>query len=103
MLNHPISVAAQFFSSYRDYPEGEIQALTWDGVGLSMLWKTRRIKGTVVDFSLCDVNNDGVLDLVVCLNTHTGVLGVNSRKTTLVAYPLDLDQADPNTPPVIER
>ena len=103
LVNHPISVAAQFFSSYRDYPEGEIQALTWDGVGLSMLWKTRRIKGTVVDFSLCDVNNDGVLDLVVCLNTHTGVLGVNSRKTTLVAYPLDLDQADPNTPPVIER
>ena len=103
LVNHPISVAAQFFSSYREYPEGEIQALTWDGVGLNMLWKTRRIKGTVVDFSLCDVNNDGVLDLVVCLNTHTGALGINSRKTTLVAYPLDLEQADPNTPPVIEN
>lgn len=103
LVNHPVSVAAQFFSSYREYPEGEIQALTWDGVGTSMLWKTRRIKGTVVDFSLCDVNNDGVLDLVVCLNTSAGTLGVNARKTTLVAYPLNLDQADPNTPPVIEN
>ena len=103
LVNHPISVAAQFFSSYREYPEGEIQALTWDGVGMSMLWKTRRIKGTVVDFSLCDVNNDGVIDLVVCLNTHSGALGINNRKTTLVAYPLDLSQADPNTPPVIEN
>ena len=103
LVNHPISVAAQFFGSYREYPEGEIQALTWDGVGLNMLWKTRRIKGTVVDFALNDVNNDGVLDLVVCLNTHAGALGLNSRRTTLVAYPLDLEQADPNTPPVIEN
>ncbi len=104
IVNKPISTAAQFFSTYRDFPEGEIHALSWDGVGMSLLWKTRRIKGTVADYAIADPNNDGVQDLVVCLNTHTGVFGTNSSRTMMLAYPLDFDRADPNTPPVqVER
>ncbi len=103
LVNKPISVAAQFFDRYRSFPEGEIQSLFWDGVGLSLLWKTRRIKGTVADFDLADVNNDGVPDLTVALNTHRGALGLKNRKTVVVAYPLDLGLTDPNTAPVIER
>ena len=102
LVNKPISVAAQFFNNYREYPEGEIQALSWDGVGLNLLWKTRRIKGTVIDFGINDVNNNGVKDLTVCLNTYAGALGIAKSRTVLVAYPLDLENADPNTPPVME-
>jgi len=102
IVNKPISVAAQYFSSFRDYPEGEIHALTWDGVGLSLLWKTRRIKGTVADFALTDINNDGTPDLAVCVNTYTGALGVAKSKTTIIAYPLDLSQANPATAPARE-
>ncbi|MBR5734925.1 MAG: VCBS repeat-containing protein [Desulfovibrionaceae bacterium] len=103
LVNKPISAAAQFFSSYRDFPECEIHALTWDGVGTNLLWKTRRIKGTVTDFAVSDPNNDGVTDLVVCLNTHTGVLGTTASKTVLVAYPLDFSKTNPNTPAVISE
>lgn len=63
-------MSAQFFENYRFFPEGEIESLYWDGVGLGLQWKTRRIKGSVVDFALADPNNDGTKDLVVCLNTH---------------------------------
>lgn len=101
LVNKPISLAAQYFSSFRDYPEGEIHALTWDGVGLSLLWKTRRIKGTVVDFGLADANNDKTPDLAVCVNTYPGALGIGKTRTLIVAYPLDLDQANPNTQPVV--
>lgn len=103
LVNKPVSVASQFFDRYRSFPEGEIQALYWDGVGLGMLWKTRRIKGSVADFDLGDANNDGMQDLTVALNTHRGALGLKNRKTVIVAYPLDLEQADPNTPPAVER
>ena len=99
LVNKPISLAAQYFSNFRDYPEGEIHALSWDGVGLSLLWKTRRIKGTVVDFGINDANNDKTKDLVVCVNTYTGALGIGKSRTTIVAYPLDMNRADPNTPP----
>lgn len=103
LVNKPISVASRVFDRYRSFPEGEVQALTWDGVGLSMLWKTRRIKGSVADIGLADVNNDKTMDLVVCLNTHPGALGFENRKTILVAYPLDMSSADPNTAPIIEN
>ena len=99
LVNKPISTASQFFQRYRYYPEGEIHALYWDGVGLGLKWKTRRIKGSVVDIDLADVNNDGVLDLVVGLNTHPGTLGVGSRRCVITAYPLDLNMTNPNAAP----
>ena len=67
--------------------------------GLSLAWKTRRIKGSVMGLSLADFNNDGVLDLVTCINTHPGTLGMAARKTVVQAYPLDLEKTDPHTQP----
>ena len=69
LLNKPISTASQLFDRYRFFPQGEIHALYWDGVGLGLKWKTRRIRGSVAEIDLADVNNDGILDLVVGLNT----------------------------------
>lgn len=97
LVNRPISTASQFFERYRFFPQGEIHALFWDGVGMNLQWKTRRVKGSVADFAIADVNNDGVMDLVLMVNTHPGALGMESRKTALVAYPLDLSKVDPNT------
>jgi hypothetical protein len=103
LVNKPISVAAMFFERYRFYPEGEIHDLFWDGVGLNLLWKTRRIKGSVVDLALADIANDGGTSLVVCVNTHPGTLGFGSRKTLVLTYPLNLDQSDPDSPIIIDN
>lgn len=97
LLNKPISTASQFFDRYRFFPQGEIHALYWDGVGLALKWKTRRIRGSVAEIDLGDVTNDGILDLVVGLNTSPE-LGVGSRSSMIVAYPLDTSQVNPNTP-----
>ena len=36
LLNKPISTASQLFDRYRFFPQGEIHALYWDGVGLGL-------------------------------------------------------------------
>lgn len=97
LLNKPISTASNFFDRYRFFPQGEIHALFWDGVGMALKWKTRRIRGSVAEIDLGDVNNDGILDLVVGINTSPE-LGVGSRQSMITAYPLDVTKTDPNTP-----
>ncbi|MBT8763325.1 VCBS repeat-containing protein [Desulfohalobiaceae bacterium Ax17] len=90
LVSRPISVSSQFFSRYRFFPQGEIHCLYWDGIGLNIFWKTRRIKGSIVDYGVYDLNADGHKELVVCVNTHPGMTGFKKRKTIIVSYTLDL-------------
>ena len=90
IVNRPTSTASKVFDRYRFFPQSELQSLYWDGLGLNLQWKTRRIKGSIADFALADANNDGIVDLVGCINTHPGALGTKARKTMIVVYPLDL-------------
>ncbi len=97
LVSRPYSTASLLFDRYRSFPESEIQSLFWDGSGMNLQWKTRRIKGSITDFTLADGNNDGSMDLVVCINTHPGALGFDSRKTMVFIYPLDTSKVDPGT------
>ncbi len=97
VVNKPISTASEIFDRYRFFPQSEIHSLFWDGIGLNLQWKTRRIKGSTVDYTIADANNDGIPDLVVCLNTHPGALGVKARKTIVMLYPLDVTKTNPGT------
>lgn len=89
ILNKPITTAGKVFTNYRTYPQGEIHALLWDGMGMELLWKTRRIKGTVSDVIIADVNNDRVIDLVVGVNTYGQVSSGLKTRCALYMFPLD--------------
>jgi hypothetical protein len=92
LVNKNISVAANLFPGYRSFPQGEIHSLFWDGIGLNLAWKTRRIKGTVKDYGVKDVDSDGTSDLFVCVVTHPGPTGLADRKTYMVTYPLAIPE-----------
>jgi TolB-like protein len=94
LVNRNISVSSRFFSRYRFFPQGEIHSLYWDGVGLNIQWKTRTIKGSVMDYGLEDVDNDDQTELFVCVNTHPGATGLKDRKTIVLAYSLNIDAAE---------
>jgi hypothetical protein len=89
LANKDISVAAQIFKKFRRFSQGEVHSLFWDGVGMSLAWKTRRIKGTVVDIALEDLKNEGKKQLVVCINTYSGAIGASNEKTLIVTYDLN--------------
>ncbi|WP_320171098.1 VCBS repeat-containing protein [Maridesulfovibrio sp.] len=90
LLNKDLSVAGQVFSNYKSYAQGELQSEYWDGVGLSLAWKTRRIKGSITSYGIADIDNDGDDELYCILNTYPGSLGVKFRKTLVIAYELNL-------------
>jgi len=92
LANKDISVAAQVFKKFRRFSQGEVHSLFWDGVGMSMAWKTRRIKGTVVDLALEDLKNEGKKQMVVCINTYSGAIGASNEKTVVVTYDLSTDK-----------
>ena len=92
LLNKDLSVAGQIFSNYKTFSQGEIHAEFWDGVGLNLAWKTRRIKGTVSSYGVADIDNDGEDELYCILNTFPGALGVKHRKTLVIAYELNMGQ-----------
>ncbi len=94
LVNRNISVSSRYFSRYRYFPQGEIHSLYWDGVGLNIQWKTRTIKGSVMDYGLEDIDNDDQIELLVCLNTHPGASGLKGRKTIVLAYALNIESQE---------
>jgi len=93
LVSKNISIASQFFENFRFFSQGEIHSLAWDGVGLNLKWKTRRIKGTIIGYDVADLENQGTQSLIVCINTYPGPTGLKNRRTMVLAYPLDLNSA----------
>ena len=98
IVNKPITAAGKLFSNYRTYPQGEIHAMLWNGMGMELLWKTRRIRGTVCDVSVADVDNNGKVDLVVAVNSYAGLTSGVKTRCAVYMYPLDttMVNAKPN-------
>ena len=89
LANKPVTTAGKLFTNYRTYPQGEIHAMLWNGMGMELLWKTRRIKGTVCDVTVADVDNNGKVDLVVAVNSYGGVTSGLKTRCAVYMYPLD--------------
>ena len=98
ITSKPVTTAGKLFANYRTYPQGEVHALLWNGMGMELLWKTRRIKGTICDVVVADLDNNGKVDLAVCVNAYAGIgTGVKTR-CAVYLYPLDttMVNATPN-------
>jgi TolB-like protein len=74
---------------YRMFTKTQIEAFTWDGLGLRPLWKTRTLKGFIQDYTVGDFDNDGNDELVAALVIKQGRVAVlTETKSTIIAYDL---------------
>ena len=84
--NHDITgrkLAARIFT------KTNIEAFTWDGLGLKPLWKTRTIRGHIQDYAVGDFDNDGQDEIVSGLVIKEGrVAMISEPKSTIIAYDL---------------
>jgi TolB-like protein len=73
---------------YRKLTEAHIEALSWTGLGLAPIWKTRKISGYIQDFALADFDNDGKTELVAAVIVKPGTTAFSTPKSVLIAYEL---------------
>ncbi len=74
--------------SVRIFQNGEMEIRSWDGVGLAVLWRTRKLSGHISDFAIGDFDNDGKDELVATLVIKTGSVAMTTPKSALIAYEL---------------
>ena len=82
--NHKLSELV----SYRQFTHGNIEIRSWNGVGLAVLWRTRKLKGYFSDFTMGDFDNDGNEELVASLVIKTGLIVGTKPKSRVIAYEL---------------
>jgi hypothetical protein len=74
--------------SYRLLTKGEIEVRSWDGIGLAVHWRTRKLTGYFSDFAIGDFDNDGNDELVAALVIKTGSVVLTDAKSKVIAYEL---------------
>jgi TolB-like protein len=90
VVNKNMSTASRVLKNMKSYPSGEIHGLVWSGIGLSELWRTKKIDGYVASYDFRSVPGSGQAALYVGLIVNSGWLDMLSAKdSTVLIYPLD--------------
>lgn len=82
-------MARRKLEKFRKFTNAHVESLSWDGLGLTLNWKTRKISGHIRDFALGDFDNDGKVELIAAVIQSEGaVVLLTQPKSTLIAYEL---------------
>jgi len=82
------SITGNLFKRFRHYSGATFESLSWDGLGLSKNWHTRKVSGYIADYAIGDINNNGGLQLVAAIVSKRDVIGQNP-KSTIITYDLE--------------
>ena len=95
VINKNLSTASRVFRNYKSYPSGEIHGLTWNGIALTELWRTRKIDGYIADYQL-KMNEDqqGGQLFVGLILRGKGMDFMSSKRSTVLTYQLDFSEAE---------
>jgi hypothetical protein len=82
-------LAGMKLERFRKYTNAHIEALAWDGLGLSTRWKTNKISGFIRDYAVGDFDNDGKIELIAAVILDEGrTVLISEPKSTIIAYEL---------------
>jgi len=79
--------SGRLFDRFRQFDEAQFESLSWDGLGLSPNWHTRKVSGYVCDYAVGDFDNDGRPDLVAALVIKRDPL-IGKARSSVIAYDL---------------
>ncbi len=97
VVNKNLSTASRVLKNMKSYPSGEIHGLVWSGIGLTELWRTKKIDGYVASYDFRQAPGSDQASLYVGLIVNSGWLDMLSAKdSTVLIYPLDLSSTAAN-------
>lgn len=82
-------IAGRRLEGFRKFKNGRIMVLSWDGIGLSRMWMTRKVSGYISDFFIGDFDNDGIDELVASVIVKEGAVVMTTPKSTIIVYELN--------------
>jgi TolB-like protein len=95
IINKNLSTSSRIFKNMKNYSSGEIHALTWNGIALTEMWRTRKIDGYIVDYLLRPNADQKGAELFVGIMLGSGTLDLFSKKTsTMLIYQLDFTKKE---------
>ena len=74
------------FGKLKRLTEGNLEALSWNGIGLSSVWKTRPVQGWISDFVVADMDKSGVSRIWVSVVKKSKLLSSGSDKSNIISY-----------------
>ena len=104
IINKNLSSASRLLKNLKTYPSGEIHALTWNGIGLTELWRTRKIDGYIADYLLEPIPESDLTELLVGVVLRSSAADLLSARTsTVLIYRLDQDAGKEPPPGAPEK
>lgn len=96
IINKNLSTASRIMKNLKNYPSGEIHGLTWNGIGLTELWRTRKIDGYVSSYQMImNPENQDAATLYVGVVLNSDWMDAFSAKdSTILMYPLDFSKKE---------
>lgn len=92
IVSRNLSKTSRWLRNFKEYTSNELRSLSWDGLGLSENWKTRKVSGTVCDYQLVDLG-EGQYAIFVGIIMRTGMAPFLSGKSTIISYKLRIKPA----------
>ncbi|MCG8566944.1 MAG: CsgG/HfaB family protein [Desulfobacterales bacterium] len=75
---------------YKRFQKGQIEIMTWNGIGITPVFSTRANQGWISDFFIADIDADGENELVVSVVGKAKILlGTGDRTSNIIAYELN--------------
>ncbi len=77
------------FGRYKRFKNGNVQMLTWNGIAMVPVLQTEPVQGWISDFTIADMDGDGVDELIVSVVTHSKLSVISKPSiSNIISYKL---------------